>query len=97
MSPVVLHWPKFRCEVSAIGSTSSSFARAGGTGSFSVTVNGSHCGWSGSTLVKWITVTTASGTGSGTVEFSVASNGSRSARSGTITVGGFTHTVSQAA
>ena len=97
MSPSVLHWPRFRCEVTAIGSSSSSFTRAASSGSFTVTVNGSHCGWSASTLVKWITLTKASGTGSDTVTFTVEFNGTRSARSATIDVAGFTHTVSQAA
>ena len=59
-------------EVVAIDHSSVAFDAAGGSGSFGVTMNGPACDWSASTGDKWITLTTASGTGDGSVQFTVA-------------------------
>lgn len=79
--------------------TSQSFAIAGGSGSFGVTVT-SGCVWTATSPDPWIT-TTSTGNGNGTVNFTVGSNAatmtnSGAARTGTITVGGQTFTISQA-
>jgi len=54
------------------------------------------CGWSASTNVPWITLTSAAGNGSGPISFTVAAN-TGAARTGTISVGSALATVNQAA
>lgn len=72
-----------------------SFDSSGGTGGINVTTR-SHCSWSASSNVLWITITGGdSGNGSGTVNYSVEPNASGSTRTGTITIGGKTFTVEQ--
>jgi len=79
----------------SISPTQQSFPASGGTGSVSVTA-GAGCGWTASSNVAWVTVTSgASGTGNGTVGYSVAGNTSLS-RTGTMTIAGQTFTVTQA-
>ena len=53
------------------------------------------CSWSSSTALPWVTMWTASGTGSATAAFEVKANASSSSRSGTITVGGKVLTLTQ--
>jgi hypothetical protein len=86
------------CAVLAIAPTSSSFESAGGSGSFSLSTNGSVCDWAASTTVPWIEITSGSGTGlTGTVTYSVAANPNAEPREGGITIDGLTHSVSQEA
>jgi hypothetical protein len=65
-------------------------------GSYAVDVTtAAGCSWSSSTALPWVTIWTASGTGSATVAFEVKANASSSSRSGTITVGGKVLTLTQ--
>ena len=74
-----------------------SFNAAAGSGSFDVSA-GSSCGWAATSDATWLSITSGGlGTGNGTVRFAVAANSSAAPRSATITVGGQTHTVTQAA
>lgn len=91
-------WPSSPCTFS-LGSTNTSMAASGGTGTVSVIANPgtnqSTCPWIATTSVSWITITSgSSGSGSGSVSFSVAAN-SGAARQGTITIAGLTYTVNQ--
>jgi C1A family cysteine protease len=79
----------------SISPTSKNFPGAGGTGTVTVTPSG-NCPWTPVSNAAWITITNpGSGSGNGSFTYSVAKNtGAR--RTGTITVGGKTHTVTQA-
>ena len=79
----------------SISPTSKSFLGAGGSGMVTVTASGG-CSWTAVSNATWITITNpGSGQGSGSFTYSVSKNaGVR--RTGTITVGGQTHTVTQA-
>ncbi|HYN83648.1 MAG TPA: discoidin domain-containing protein [Pyrinomonadaceae bacterium] len=80
----------------SLSPTSLSFTATGGSGSFAVTTGGG-CAWTASSGASWLTVTSgAGGTGGATVGYSVAVNTSLSQRTATVTVGGQTHTVTQA-
>jgi hypothetical protein len=80
----------------SVSPASRSMPKGGGANSVTVTSDGSACGFSASSNVSWLTITSgASGTGSGTINYSAAANTSTFSRSGHITVGGVTHTVSQ--
>jgi hypothetical protein len=80
----------------SISPAGASIAAAGGIGSVSVTT-GSGCGWTATSKVTWITVTSgSSGMGNGTINYSVAANPGPLLRSGTITVAGKIFKVSQA-
>ena len=73
---------------------SSSFAAAGGTGSFTVSTT-AICTWTAVSNVPWLTINSGnSGAGNGTVTFTVAAN-TNTSRTGTITVGDKTFTVNQ--
>lgn len=79
----------------AISPASQDVPAASSTGSVAVTAAG-DCGWTTSSSVSWITVTSgASGIGNGTVAFSVASN-TGVQRNGTVAIGDQTFTVNQA-
>jgi hypothetical protein len=81
----------------SIGSNSQTVPAEGGTGSVSVSA-GNGCGWTASSPVSWITITSGgSGSGNGNVQFSVAANSGTIARSATLTVAGRAFTVTQAA
>ena len=54
------------------------------------------CGWTATSNVAWITVTTSSGSGTGQAGFSVAANTGTLQRIGTLTIGGRLFTVTQA-
>jgi hypothetical protein len=70
-------------------------AASGGPGTVSVTA-GPTCGWTATSNVSWIGVTSGgTGTGSGNVAFSVAAN-SGGSRTGTLSVAGHTFTLTQA-
>jgi hypothetical protein len=72
------------------------FDSDGGSGQVNITTQ-TDCEWNATESMSWVTLTSsASGTGNGTVTYSVASNPGGE-RSGAITVGGKTHTVTQAA
>ena len=88
----------------SLSSTSRTFDKAGGTGSFTITCSGGLSYQTPSTSDSWISVTgtqlkTSGGSGTITVSYSVSANTSSSSRSGTIhgTVSGspFTFTVYQ--
>jgi hypothetical protein len=80
----------------AISPTSQTVSAAGGSGTVNVTT-ASGCGWTASSNVSWITVTSgATGTGNGSVAFTVGINNAAS-RSGTLTIAGQAFTVTQGA
>lgn len=68
---------------------------AGGTSSFNL-VTASNCQWTATSNAPWLTVNTASGTGSGAVSFTVAANTNGLARTGTISFGSQSFIVEQA-
>ncbi|GEM_PF-4903592 len=72
-------------------------ATASTSNSFTVTAQPSTCAWTAmvSSQSPWITLTSASGTGSGSVDFNLSANTSTNPQTGTITVGGQTFTVTQ--
>jgi len=79
-----------------VSSSSQAFAASGGGGSFAVT-SPAGCAWTAQSSAAWLTITSGgSGNGNGAVNYSVAANTATTPRSGTITVGGQTHTVTQA-
>src|SRR5579859_6248294 len=79
-----------------LSSASVSYSSGGGSGSVNVTA-GSSCGWTATSNVGWITITSGtSGTGDGTVSYSVAANTSSSTLTGTVTIAGQTFTVIEA-
>jgi C1A family cysteine protease len=81
----------------SISPTSKSFSANAGNGSVNVT-SLTGCGWSAVSSAGWITMLSGqSGSGNGNVSYSVAANSSSSSRTGTLTVGGQTHTITQAA
>jgi hypothetical protein len=73
-----------------------SVGAAGNEDNIRVTASASSCGWTAVSNAPWITVGTASGSGSGNVRYTVAAN-TGGARTGTLTVAGVTVTVTQAA
>ena len=77
-----------------VSSSSQAIGASGGSGNFGVT-SPAGCAWTAQSNAAWLT-TTSSGNGNGTVNYSVAQNTATTPRSGTITVGGQTHTVTQA-
>ena len=73
----------------------STFAAGAAGGSYAVTVTaGPSCPWTASSNENWISLATASGTGSGTVGLTVAATTGPS-RSGTLTIAGHVVTVTQ--
>jgi hypothetical protein len=74
--------------------TTASVSAAGGNGSFNVQVQ-NGCNWTATSNAAFLT-TTSSGSGNGTVNYSFTPNPGSSSRVGVITVGGVTHTVTQA-
>jgi glucose/arabinose dehydrogenase len=71
----------------SLSPTSQVFPPAGGSNSFTLTVN-SGCAWQATPSANWITVTSNRlGTGNGTLTYSVAANNTGQTRKGTITVG----------
>ena len=82
--------------------TSRTATGAATTGSVTVTLPSSACGWTATSNASWITLTGGtSGTGSGTVSYSVAeltsSNPSYPSRTGTVTIAQQTFTITQTA
>ena len=74
--------------------TAATVTRAGGSGSFSVTVD-AGISWSARANDSWITVSPDSGMSVGTVNYTVAAYDGVVSRVGSITVGGQTFTVTQ--
>jgi hypothetical protein len=66
------------------------FANTGGTGSISITTNGTNCSWTASSPASWATVAPTSGTGNGPVVATVAANLLSTARSTGLNIGGQT-------
>jgi len=81
----------------SIAPTGQNVAAAGGTASTTVTASEATCAWTAVSNASWLTVDTASGTGSGPASFTAAANPTLSQRNGTVTVAGQTFTVTQAA
>jgi predicted extracellular nuclease len=78
----------------SISPSSASFGVGGGAGSINVSAM-SGCGWTATSNVLWINITSgSSGVGDGTVSYSVSANGG-ARRSGTITIAGQVFTVKQ--
>jgi hypothetical protein len=75
-----------------------SFGSSSARSAVSVTASHSACAWTATTSATWLTVTSGVvGTGSGSVAYDVTSNSSNVAsRTGAVTIGGQTHTVTQA-
>ncbi|MEW6128598.1 MAG: BACON domain-containing carbohydrate-binding protein [Acidobacteriota bacterium] len=83
--------------VSTISPLGLSFTFSGGSGTFAVTAL-ANCSWPVTTFDSFITITSSSlGSGSQKVKYTVAANPNPTPRTGYILVGGFVHTVSQAA
>jgi YVTN family beta-propeller protein len=81
----------------SISSTAQSFDSSGGSGSVNIGASASDCGWSASSNVSWVTITSGlNGTGNGTVSYQVAANPNATARNGMLTLGGVPFTVVQA-
>jgi hypothetical protein len=78
-----------------INPTSAAYAAGGGQGTVALTT-GPTCAWTATSSATWITVGSPSGTGSAGVGYAVAANTTTTPRSGTVTIGGQTHTVTQA-
>src|SRR5438045_1930054 len=73
------------------------FGVEGGTGSVAVTAP-AGCSWTATAGTSWITVTAgSSGSGAGTLSYTVAANHAPDSRSPTLTVGGQSHSITQAA
>lgn len=71
------------------------FPARGGSGEVRVTASGG-CGWTASSGVSWIIITSAtSGTGTEMITYEVRENTAASARTGTMTIAGLTFTVLQ--
>jgi hypothetical protein len=83
------------CTVS-IEPTSASFPASGGDGVIRVATP-EGCDWSVTGGAEWIRVTTSRGSGGGEARYSVNPNNATSSRSATLTIGGRSHTVTQAA
>ena len=77
----------------SISPASQTFGASGGSGSTTVSAT-SGCSWTATSNASWITLNTASGTGTGAVTFTVAPNGGAS-RTGTFVAAGTTFTVTQ--
>jgi hypothetical protein len=80
----------------AVSSSSLSLAAAGGAFTMALTANASVCGWSASSSVGWIALSSTSGTGSASVGYTVERNKTGSTRSGTFTVASQVISVTQA-
>ena len=79
-----------------LSATSATFGLPGGSGSVSVTTNGTNCAWTASTPDSFLGITSGSSvTGSGTVSYTVAAHSAVSFRTGTITVAGQSYSVMQ--
>ena len=72
------------------------FPAAGGGGSVGITT-GNGCPWAATATASWVTVVTASGTGSGSAIFSVAANPATVARTASVMVGDLVYRVDQEA
>ena len=81
--------------VGTLTAGAASFGAQGGTGVIPFSVAPLTCQWTAATLVPWITVNTAAGTGSGFDGFNVLSNPGIASRSGQILIAGQLFTVSQ--
>jgi len=80
----------------SLGSTSASFASAGGSSNVQVAAIGTNCIWFAASNSGFITITSGSGgSNSSPVSYAVASNTVTTARSGTMTIAGQTFTVDQ--
>lgn len=78
-----------------ISPLSAQYSETGGTGSITVTAQGSDCSWSVVNSLDYVTVTPSSGTGNGTVTVTVAPNNTGASRQGNITVAGISYLVGQ--
>ena len=78
----------------SLSAYSSDYEREGGAGSVRVSAEAGNT-WHAKSNVDWITVKTASGTGSQSVSFTVAPYDEVSTRSGTLTIADNTYTVNQ--
>ena len=78
----------------ALSPGSVEIAAAGGQGQFTLTTQ-PGCAWTAMASVPWLSVGTASGTGSATVTYNVQANTDTMSRTGNITAGGQTHVVTQ--
>jgi len=79
----------------SLNPTNATASASGGNATVTVTA-APGCGWTGSSGVNWITVTSgASGSGNGAVNYSVSALSSITGRTGTLTVAGQTFTLVQ--
>ena len=78
-----------------IAPPSQSFAASGGNGAIQVTAPGG-CAWTATSNAAWVQVGTPTGSGPGPVTYLVQENTATAPRTAAITIGGQTHTVSQA-
>lgn len=91
---VAVHQPAATCSFS-VAPPGASVPYGGGAGTVTVTMlSGVACTWQATSDASWVTIATASGTGSGTAAFTVAPNAGAS-RTATLTIAGKTFSVSQ--
>jgi hypothetical protein len=86
--------------VFTLSAPSASVGDGSSVGLVSLTVGPPLCqppAWTATSAASWLTLSTASGTGSGQVGYTVASNTSTSPRTGVLTIAGQAFTVTQAA
>lgn len=77
-----------------LGATSATVVVAGATKNVVVT-SSTGCPWTATTDESWITINSATGTGSGSVSYTVSTNSTGAVRTGTMTIAGNTFTVTQ--
>jgi hypothetical protein len=86
----------FVCGVS-LNTTQASYTSTAAAGNLALAANSTDCAWTATSNASWVTLGSASGTGSATVTYSVAANSTSSLRTGTLTVAGNAVTITQGA
>ncbi|MBA3271154.1 MAG: BACON domain-containing protein, partial [Acidobacteria bacterium] len=79
-----------------LGSTTASASATGGTGAPVAVTTTNGCSWTVTSSAPWLTIASATGSGTGQVVYNVAAN-TGPARTGTLTIAGQTFSVTQAA
>jgi subtilisin-like proprotein convertase family protein len=82
-----------------LGSAARTVPATASSGTVALTASSPSCAWTASSSASWLTLASAStsGTGSAVISFSVAANTVPTARVATITIAGMSHVVTQAA
>lgn len=77
---------QIECDIISISPEEQSFGYSANSGNVSLDLNKNDCGWTASSNVSWITVSSVNGTGDSAINYSIAENTSASSRSGNITI-----------